>query len=148
MKITVALLIIVLASAAQAAEEPQEPVSTETRPCVKNFTAEGSIFKGKAYKTWQEFSGLDYDKVFRQVAQAVAENAWGTVSPNKDAGIITAGQAVTMGKGSVAPLNVVIKERSGGVIRVEAIFGTAAGQSTSKDAARTELCKLVEAPIQ
>jgi hypothetical protein len=142
------VLLGILAPSAQATEEAQKGASTGERPCVTNFTVEGSIFKGKTYKTWQEFTGVDYDKAFRRVAQAVAENAWGAVNPNKDAGVITAGQAVTMGEGAVAPLNVIVKEGSGGVIRIEVNFSTAGGQSASTDTARTELCKLVEAPGQ
>lgn len=141
-------LSVLLVPAAQAAEDPKEGDAAGARACVTNFTVEGNIFKGKVYKTWQEFTGIDYDKAFRKVAQAVAENAWGAVTPNKDAGVITAGQAVTMGQGSVAPLNVVVKEKAGDVIRVEVNFSTAGGQSASNDTARTELCKLVEAPGQ
>ena len=67
---------------------------------------------------------------------------------NKELGIISAGQAVTMGQGSVAPLNVIVKEKSGGLVRVEANFGTAGGQKAATKTVRTELCKLVEAAVQ
>jgi hypothetical protein len=126
---------------AEAKQAPQD----DKRECMKNFTEEGSFFKGKTYKTWQEYKDGKYENVFRRVAQAVAENNWGTVNANKDLGIITAGQAVTMGEGSVAPLNVIVKEKAGGLIRVEANFGTAGGQKAATNTVRTELCKLVEA---
>jgi hypothetical protein len=51
-----------------------------------------------------------------------------------------------MGNGSVAPLNVIVQEKKGGVIRIDVNFSTAGGQMASSDTARTELCKLVEAP--
>lgn len=149
MRLLVSLALLVsVARGAQAAEAPKAVGPSGERPCVTNFKAEGSFFKGKVYKTWQEFTGLEYDRAFRKVAQAVAENAWGAVNSNKDTGVITAGQAVTMGEGSVAPLNVIVKEKSGGVLRVEVNFSIAGGQSASGDTARTELCKLVEAPGQ
>jgi hypothetical protein len=132
------------AGSAYGADEPK-PTANKERPCLVHFTEEGSFFKGKTYKTWQDFTGIDYDKAFRKVAQAIAENNWGTVNANKDVGVITAGQAVTMGEGSVAPLNVIVKEKSGGVLHLEANFSTAGMQKASSETVRIELCKLVEA---
>lgn len=41
-----------------------------------------------------------------------------------------------------------IKEKSGGLIHVEANFSTAGGQKAAMDTVRTELCKLVEAAAE
>ncbi len=144
----IALLLFAGSGLVWAADETKQASSDDTRACVINFAEDGSFFKGKTYKTWQDYKGLQYDGVFRRVAQAVAENNWGTVNANKDLGIITAGQAVTMGQGSVAPLNVIIKEKSGGLIHVEANFSTAGGQKAATNTVRTELCKLVEAAAE
>ncbi len=119
--------------------------SASARDCETNFVVEGSFFSGKSYKTWQEHSGVSYDNAFRNVAQAVTSAGFGGVNPNKDLGIISAGQAVTMGQGSVAPLNLVVKSQ-GQRVKVEAHFRIAGGQMASEEAARTQLCKLVEAP--
>jgi hypothetical protein len=144
----IAIILLANSVLAWAGEEPKQAASDKAKACVANFTEDGSFFKGKTYKTWQDYKGLQYDGVFRRVAQAVAENNWGTVNTNKDVGIITAGQAVTMGQGSVAPLNVIVKEKSGGLIHVEANFSTAGGQKAATDTVRTELCKLVEAAAE
>jgi len=122
--------------------------ATEGKPCVAHFTEEGSFFKGKTYRTWQEFPGADKAAVFQNVAQAVATNNWGAVTANRDLGIITAGQAVTMGEGSVAPLNVVVKQKGSGPVRVEANFGTGSMQRAATETVRTELCKLLEAAVE
>ncbi len=127
---------------AVAAEKGNEAAAP--RDCLAHFTEEGSFFKGKTYRTWQEFSGVTYDDAFRRVAQAVAEENWGAANPNKDLGTISAGMAVSMGEGSVAPLSIVVKEK-GGVIRVQASFGTAGGQHAASASVRDGLCKLVEA---
>lgn len=145
MKVIVMILVLLASPAMAWAGDEKKASADETRECMKNFTEEGSFFKGKTYKTWQEFKDVQYDSVFRKVAQAVAENNWGSVNANKDLGVITAGQAVTMGQGSVAPLNVIVKEMSGGIVRIEANFGTAGGQKAATKTVRTELCKLVEA---
>jgi len=119
--------------------------SAAARDCDINFSVEGSFFAGKSFKTWQEHSGVSYDNAFRSVAQAVSSAGFAGVSPNKDLGIISAGQAVTLGQGAVAPLNVVVKNQ-GKRVRVEAHFRITGGQMASEEAARTQLCKLVEAP--
>ena len=147
---SILIFFVLLASSVLvwASDDTKQASSDDTRACVTNFLEDGSFFKGKTYKTWREYNNLAFDSVFRKVAQAVAENNWGTVNANKDLGIITAGQAVTMGEGAVAPLNVIVKEKSGGLIRVEANFGTAGGQKASTKTVRTELCKLVEAAAE
>lgn len=82
-----------------------------------------------------------------RVAQSVATNNYSNVKADKDLGIITAGVAVIMGEGSEAPLNVIVKREGDGLIRVEANFATAGGQSAAKKTVREELCKLVEAAV-
>ena len=146
--IAITLILLAGSTVAWSSEGANQAPLDDMRECVKNFTEEGSFFKGKTYKTWQEYKDAEYDRVFRMVAQAVAEDNWGNVNPNKELGIITAGQAVTMGQGSVAPLNVIVKEKSSGLIRVEANFGTAGGQKAATKTVRTGLCKLVEAAAQ
>jgi len=138
LKTTFLISLLVTAASTSAIAETD-------RACEANFLVEGSFFTGKTYKTWQEHTGVTYDSSFRKVAQAMASSGWGTVNPNKDLGIISASQSVTMGKGATAPLNVLVKE-DGAKVRVEVTFATSAGQSASEDTAKTQLCKLVEAP--
>ncbi len=116
--------------------------------CEENFAVEGSFFKGKQFKTWAEHTGSDYDAAFRKVAQEVAAGGFGAINTSKDTGIITAGQAVTAGNGSVAPVTAIVKEQGGGVIRVETSFSIAGMQATSEDTVKTELCKIANAPAK
>lgn len=129
-----------------AAAAPATAQVASSKACIANFVSDGSFFTGYRWKTWQEHSGVPYDAALRKVAQAVAAAGWGAPTSNRDTGVITAGQAVSFGKGSVAPLNVIIQERQGGKLRVEANFSTGAGQVSATDSVRAELCKLVEAP--
>ena len=140
------LVVICLVVPLMVLAQSDEPSTGEgERACLENFTEEGSFFKGKTYKTWQTYEGLEFERIFRRIAQKVAEDNWGDVKADKDLGIITAEQTVTMGKGTVAPLNVIVKEVAGGLIRVEANFGTAGGQRASRKTVRDGLCELVEA---
>lgn len=114
--------------------------------CEENFVVEGSFFKGKQFKTWAEHKDGNYDAAFRKVAQEVAAGGFGAVNTSKDTGIITAGQAVTMGNGSVAPVTAIVSEQDGGVIRVETSFSIAGMQATSEDTVKAGLCKIANAP--
>ena len=122
-----------------------ESTSDDPRPCVEHFTEEGGFFKGKTYETWQEHEETPYEDAYRKVAQAVVKDGWSRVETDKDLGIITGSQEVTMGEGAVAPLNVVIEEKGEGKIRVEAKFSTAGMQKAKKKDVRKALCKIVEA---
>jgi len=140
------LLVVCFWASVTAVSAESEVDTSIATTCAANFTEEGSFFTGKTYKTWVETSGVPYDTAFRKVVQAVAANAWGSPSSNKDTGIITASQAVTMGEGAAAPLNIIVQARKGGVIRVDVNFSTAGGQLASAETAKVELCKLAEAP--
>jgi len=121
-------------------------IDTAAASCEENFVVEGSFFKGKQFKTWAEHTGVSYDAAFRKVAQEVAAGGFGAVTSSKETGIISAGQAVTMGKGSVAPVTAIVSDKKGGVIRVDANFSIAGMQGTSAETVKTELCKIANAP--
>lgn len=148
MRIVITLFLLAVSSVVWAAEKNTRDPSDASRECVKNFTAEGSLFKGKTYKTWQDYHSLEYEKVFQIVARAVAEDGWNHVNANKELGIINASQVVIMGEGSVAPLNMIVKANDDGSIRVEAVFTTSGGQKAGTKAVRKGLCKLVEAAAE
>ena len=115
---------------------------------MKNFSVEGSFFKGKAYRTWRTHSGRSYSDAFRSIAQAVAKSNWSDIETDKELGIISAGQHVTMGNGAVAPLSIVVNKKADDVVRVEATFSTAGGQKAATKDVRSELCYLVNAPSE
>lgn len=141
------------ATSTAAATSPPAPSATHApaaspsgRACLANFTADGSFIAGKSYKSWQEHRGVTYDAAFRKTAQAIAGAGWATVAPNKDTGTITASQAVTASRrGSSVPLNVIVQDKGGALIRVDVNFNIGPGQVTPEDSAKTELCKIVEA---
>ncbi len=145
------LLIALLVAGASpvlalAGSEKANDLSDEE--CVINFSVEGTFFKGKTYRTWRAHNGRSYPDAFRSVAQALARSNWSGIETDKELGIISAGQPVTMGKGAVAPLSIVINKKGEDVIRVEATFSTAGGQKAATRDVRNELCELVNAPSE
>lgn len=116
-----------------------EPAPGDAPPCVEHFTEERGFFKGKTYETWQE-----HEDTYRKVAQAVVKDGWSRVETDKDLGIITGSQEVTMGEGAVAPLNVVVEEVDGETVQVEAKFSSAGMQKAKTEDVRKALCTIVE----
>lgn len=143
MRLFVVLAVLAsLGQHARAADISTAVEASEQRPCVANSNAAGTVLQGRTYRTWQEFTGVDYEGALRRVAQAVAANGWGMINLNKRSGVITAGPA----DGAQTPsLTVVVTALAGDKLRVEARLRTRARQSVFTETARVELCKLVEA---
>ena len=78
-------------------------------------------------------------------SEEVAARGWQINTTNKDAGIIAASQQAAWGKGQAAPLNVVIKDRAGGGVRIDVVFQTLGGMVLSLDSVREELCNILQA---
>jgi hypothetical protein len=115
------------------------------RPCLDNFSEEGGFFKGRIYKTWQKFSGIDRAEAFKRIAQSIAVDGWSSIMADEKLGVITALNQETIGvPGLHAPLNVVVESVDNGQIRVEAVFLLGPFQSASSKAVRNGFCKLLE----
>jgi hypothetical protein len=119
--------------------------AADNRPCVANFSVEGSFWTGKVYKSFQEIPNALQPEAFERVAASVASSGWQVTNASKDLGIISASQTVSYGEGKTAPLNVVVKRRSSGGVRVEVVFQTSGGEVASSDDVQKEFCAILEA---
>lgn len=124
---------------------PTLALATVAESCTANFSADGSFFKGKTFKTHIETIGVEFTDAFRRVAQAVAREGWAQVHADKELGQITATMDVANGKGSVVPLNVIMEDKGKGGVTAEAIMKLQAGKTASDDSARDALCKVLVA---
>lgn len=116
------------------------------RPCEANFTVEGSFWKGKTYRSFQEFPGMtDKAKAIERLAQSLASAGWQSVTPNKDSGVISAAQTVSGGEGAQTPLNVIVKDLPPAGLRVEIVYQTHTGNLASEKSVKQEFCKTLEA---
>jgi hypothetical protein len=122
------------------------PTSTAPagRPCLVNFTEEGSFWAGKTFKSFQEFQKLDKAKAFERIAQQVAADGWQGMNAQKDIGVITATQTVSYGRGKQAPLNVVLKSVDPDGLRIDVVFTTSGGLKVATKALQEQFCKLLE----
>jgi hypothetical protein len=131
-------------------EKPVSPPITKgaskdsDRPCVQNFTTEGSFFSGKTYKTSVFVGKIDRDAAFVRAAQFIVTDGWRMATSNKETGIITATQDVNWSEGKTAPLGVVLKSTTEG-LTIQVTFSTGAGQASPKDAVIKALCGITDA---
>jgi hypothetical protein len=121
-----------------AAADAPPPTATDSS-CGEHFTAEGSFFAGKKFSTWAEFAAVPKDDLYTRVYGNIAKDGWQITSSDKDAGIISASQSVSYGKGSTAPLTVVI-ESSGSGSKATATFRIGGGQMTKEETVKQKLC--------
>jgi hypothetical protein len=106
---------------------------------------DGSFWSGRTFRSFQEVPKVTKGSAFERVTGAVAADGWQITSASKDMGLLTAIQSVAFGHGQTAPLNVLVKDRQSGGVRVEVTFQTNAGVNVGMDAVRTAFCKILEA---
>jgi hypothetical protein len=109
------------------------------KDCQTHFASEGSFLVGRKYSTWIEFPAVLKDDAYSRVYASIAKDGWNIVNADKPAGVISAAQNVSYGKGSQAPMVLVI-ETAGTGSKVSATFRIAGGQTAKEETIRTKLC--------
>ena len=134
------LLALVATGCATGPESQVATAESDARPCIAHFSRVGN-FMAREVSSWQEFSGIDYEKAFRNVAQATTSFGWGNVNANKDTGTITAG-------GGGGTLGVTVRDAGKGGVRVDAkmILRGLDNVTFTDEKAQKALCASIEAP--
>lgn len=117
----------------------------ESRPCVANFRAEGSVWTGKKFTSSADIPKVTRAGAFDQVIKQVAGDGWQIVNTNKDAGLVSASRSVSGGKGKTVPLNVIISDGKPDGIHIEAVIQASGGLGPSEKESKGEFCKIFEA---
>lgn len=130
-------LTIGVAVNASAADTPTPPA--DGTDCAGHFTSEGSFFSGKKYSTWADFAAVSKADLYSRIYSNIAKDGWTITSADKEAGIISASQSVSYGKGTTAPLVIVI-ETSGTGSKATATFRVGGGQTTKEATVKQKLC--------
>jgi hypothetical protein len=107
--------------------------------CQTHFTIEGNFLTGKKYSTWVLLSGVAKADAYARVYASVAKDGWSIVNADRSAGIISAAQGVSYGKGSQAPMVIVVAD-SGKGSRVSVTFRTGGAQVAAEQTVRTKVC--------
>lgn len=129
-----------ISAAALAADAP----TAAAGDCTTHFSAEGSFFAGHKYTTWIELPKVAKADAWSKINTSIVKDGWNITSSDKDSGIISAAQSVSFGKGSTAPLTILI-ESSGNGSKATATFRTGGGQTTKEDTVKEKLCSYLGA---
>lgn len=112
----------------------------DTRPCSVNYSVEGNFWKGKLYRTHQEFPRVSKAVAFDIIATDVAVNGGNINAIDRELGLISASATVTHGEGATVPINAAVKELASGGCRVDLSFRTSTGQ-VALGSVREVFCK-------
>ena len=134
-------ILAVLGAQIMTAHADETPA---TKDCQAHFATEGSFLAGRKYSTWVEFADVAKADAYSRVYSSIAKDGWNIVNADKEAGVISAAQNVSYGKGSQAPMVVVIEAAKSGS-KVTATFRTGGGQTAKEETIRTKLCSYLGA---
>jgi len=104
------------------------PGQPDTRPCVVNYSAEGNFWKGKLFRSFEEFPRVSKAAAFDAIATEMTVKGGQINSMDKDIGIISAAATVTGGEGATVPINAVVKAMPNGGSRVDLSVRLSTGQ--------------------
>jgi hypothetical protein len=116
----------------------------DSRPCVVNYSTEGSFWSGKQFKTFEDFPKMSKARAVDSLVAAIASNGLQITSSSKDLGLVSAHVTVGLGgAGKTVPLNAVVKNNSSGGVRVELVFALSGTLSTSADSVQSNFCNIL-----
>lgn len=113
-------------------------------PCVDNFSVTGNMLVGSTYKTTAKLQGVRKQDAFSRALTFTAENGFTIISSDKEAGVISAAQSISYGKGKTVPLNVVLSD-IGADTRIAITYATSTGVSSPEDAIKRHFCMTLAA---
>ena len=118
--------------------------SVFAEPCLDNFTADGGLLAGKTYKTWAVLPGVRPQDAFVRAYAFTAENGFTVLSSDKEAGVISATQSISYGKGKTVPLTLTIRGEGDGT-RISISYATSVGLISPEDAIKRHFCMTMSA---
>jgi hypothetical protein len=143
MRQTSAMAIVVALFTQGCAMERTVTKTSANRPCVANYSTEGGFWRGKQFKTYEEFPAVEKTAAFDKLVAAIASSGLQVVNSNRDLGIISASSTVSYGQGKTVPLNVVVKDIKPRGVRVDLVFTLSGGLLTSADMVQEKFCNLL-----
>ncbi len=135
------LCILQLGACSSTKVSTSNPATTDTRPCITNYSVTGEFWLGRQFKTYEDFQKVSKRIAFDVLVSAITSDGFQITNINKDAGIISASQTVSYGNGKTVPLNAIVKDNSTGGARVELVFTVSGGLAVATDALQSKFCK-------
>ena len=115
----------------------------DRRPCVANFSVEGSYWSGHTVKSFGEYPNSSKSETLAYLLSKIASVGYLIDSSDKEAGLIRASYPLTFGKGETTSLNAVVSRGQTGIL-VDLIFMTGGMATFSIDEVQKEFCSILE----
>jgi hypothetical protein len=121
--------------------------ASAAEPCMDNFKAEGNFLTGKTYKTSAVVSGVRQGDAFSRALAFTVANGFTVTSSDRDAGVISAAQTVSYGKGKTVPLSVIMQPDAGN-LKISMSYATSGGVMSPEDAIKRHFCMTIAAAAE
>jgi hypothetical protein len=112
--------------------------------CEDNFKVEGNMLTGKTYKTSAVMAGVQQDAAFARALAFTVANGFTVTASDKAAGVISAAQTVSFGKGKTVPLGIVFQPDAGN-LKMSMNYATSGGVLSPESSIRKHFCMTIAA---
>jgi hypothetical protein len=109
-----------------------------------HYTSDSDVAGGRTYKTWQSFPHVSPQEAYARAYAFTIEHGFAVTSADREAGVISASQQVSYGRGKTVPLGIVVRPDGRGS-KVSIAYATAGGLMSPEDAVKTHFCKTMSA---
>lgn len=120
------------------------PNKDDPRECARNFTYDGSFFKGRTFKTHVFVPSVTKANAIQRAARYLTMQGWQIRTSDEKLGIISAFSTVSYGQGKTSPYNVGFDPVKGGV-KIDITFQLSGGTTAAVESVLAEFCKTVQA---
>lgn len=111
---------------------------------MENFKVEGNFLIGKTYKTSAVVSGVRQSDAFNRALAFTVANGFTVTASDREAGVISAAQAVSAGKGKTVPLSVILQPDAGN-LKISMSYATSSGVMSPEGAIKQHFCLTIAA---
>ena len=118
--------------------------ASAAEPCLENYKVEGNFLSGKTYKTFAVVAGVRQNEAFNRALAFTVANGFTVTASVKDAGVISAMQSVSQGKGKTVPLSVILQPDAGN-LKISMSYATSGGVMSPEDAIKKHFCLTIAA---
>ena len=118
--------------------------ATDSRPCIANFSMEGSFWSGRTVKSFQEYPNSSKVPAFAYLVTKLASIGYKINSSDKDVGLVSASYEVGFGQGATTNMNAMVTEHNPTGVRVDLTFTAAGGVAFGLDDIHKEFCSILE----
>lgn len=116
----------------------------DRRPCIANFSVEGSYGSGHAAKSFEDYPNSSKSTVFAHIISKLTSIGYAIDSSDKEAGLIGASCRVNTGKEMMTSLFASITQREPNGVRVDLALMTGGLATFRVEDIQKEFCSLLE----